>query len=475
MRTLSLKFIGMTLFVLAFLVGGFLNINKVSAADTITETYNNTGVTTKTIALSDIPGFNSSIPAANQAISITIDGKTTTYTIKVESSYDSVMTTFKSISDTLRTYGIENNLDTVTSANYKNFLGLYLEKRTDIKDPKTVTGKVMFNSPLDLSSAETISFLQNIETKIEMSQVGVISFDFSGTTDSLSLKNTNAVVSFYGLNKIGFSASSTSTDVNSRLIGFDDNRNILDKATFANALGNYLGSCEVNSGCYVYTIPVNHLGRFTILNNTQNISSLMPILIKAHSTEGMTPLVVKITTTLEPVAEPVQLSTEYDGGLTGSITGKSNNPEVLATTKVDPLKSDLSGREKIMKSLAASAGKAGTIVKGPMSIWIILLIIIILLGGGYGVYGLVIKSKPSLAAKTEPTKPVNPISATPSPVQSPSYTTVKVAPSVTEPIFQQTQVNPTPINNPQGSLNLNDKTTENKIGNNQGHNNNVQK
>ena len=68
----------------------------------------------------------------------------------------------------------------------------------------------------------------------------------------------------------------------------------------------------------------------------------------------------------------------------------NNIKEVLPT---DENQNGLSGREKLKNSLTASVAKVGTIVSGPMSIWIILLIILILLGGSYGIYSLLKKNE----------------------------------------------------------------------------------
>jgi flagellar basal body-associated protein FliL len=67
----------------------------------------------------------------------------------------------------------------------------------------------------------------------------------------------------------------------------------------------------------------------------------------------------------------------------------SNN--TIDTISTEGNQSSLSGREQLKDTLTASANKVGSIFKGPMSIWIILLIILILLGGGYGIYSLLRK------------------------------------------------------------------------------------
>lgn len=112
-----------------------------------------------------------------------------------------------------------------------------------------------------------------------------------------------------------------------------------------------------------------------------------------------------------------------------TISTEEEGESLLATTDTD--EDSLSGREKIGKSLAASAGKIGSMFKGPMFIWVIL-IIIILLGGGYGIFNMAKKSEeedvvPAPVVKAEvktnptittaqPTTPAHqaaPVSATP--------------------------------------------------------------
>lgn len=65
----------------------------------------------------------------------------------------------------------------------------------------------------------------------------------------------------------------------------------------------------------------------------------------------------------------------------------------IASNTISPIPTDdkqggLSGRDKLKDNLIASVAKVGSIVNGPMSIWIVLLIILILLGGSYGIYSL---------------------------------------------------------------------------------------
>jgi len=181
---------------------------------------------------------------------------------------DPVAVAFDSVSSTLNSAGIVSNLDTVDSGNYTSFSGLYFEKRTDVSDATTAIGRITFNSALDLSSTETQSFLQNLGTKLDASTNGTIGLDFTGATDSVALKGTSATIKFYGLDKLGFTASSTSDEINAKLIALDDSGNLLDKSSLVPSAGSYLGACEVGGGCYVFTIGVNHFTKYKIDNGT---------------------------------------------------------------------------------------------------------------------------------------------------------------------------------------------------------------
>jgi hypothetical protein len=106
---------------------------------------------------------------------------------------------------------------------------------------------------------------------------------------------------------------------------------------------------------------------------------------------------------------------------------------------------ELSGREKIGNSLTASAVKVGSIMTGPMSIWIILLILIIILGGGYAAYGFRKKDEKEI-------EPVNNITPKEIPIiesETPKQTTpeIKKDTPITQPIISQTEKS-TPIVEP---------------------------
>jgi len=166
---------------------------------------------------------------------------------------------FDGIHSTLEGNDIANNIDEC-SAHPNVCSNLYFEK--SIEGVKK--GKITFNDDLDLTNSETRTFLENLGTKMDANTVGTISLDFRNTTSSLSLKDVSAEIKFYGLNESGFNASSTSVDVNSKLIAYDDNGILLDKSELISGDGTYLGACEVGGGCYTFTINVNHFTKYQI-------------------------------------------------------------------------------------------------------------------------------------------------------------------------------------------------------------------
>ncbi len=124
-----------------------------------------------------------------------------------------------------------------------------------------------------------------------------------------------------------------------------------------------------------------------------------------------------------------------NGQLSGSMTGSDEG-----TPSDRALASDnLSGRQMIAKSLSASVAKAGSILKGPMSIWIIILIIAILLGGSYAIYELLKKKEKVVTVKqnTTNTKPVIPEVKTQNTPSTPTSNASTTDSTATPPPAQQ--------------------------------------
>ena len=182
---------------------------------------------------------------------------------------------FDNVSSALYTAGIANNLSNVTPSNINNFSGLYFEKRTNVTNASTAIGKIAFTSGLNLSSNETQAFLQNLGTKMDASSAGIIGLNLSGATNSLTLKNVSATITFYRLiNSLGFNSSSTAAEISSKLIAFDDNGNIISKSTLVLTNGTYNANCEVSGGCYV--LNVTHFTKYKIDNTVPTVTIVDP-------------------------------------------------------------------------------------------------------------------------------------------------------------------------------------------------------
>ncbi len=97
----------------------------------------------------------------------------------------------------------------------------------------------------------------------------------------------------------------------------------------------------------------------------------------------------KSTVYKEPNNDTTSSTTKVKPLTTG--INKNINPYAVSTEQSVNLsktssEGGASGREIIKNGLFASVAKVGSIFKGPMSTWIILLLIVIILAGGYGAY-----------------------------------------------------------------------------------------
>jgi hypothetical protein len=201
------------------------------------------------------------------------NGNPATQITRTVNVVDSIDQAFNGISNDLATAGIASNMGDVTTNNIQSFSGLYFEKSVD----GVKKGKITFNSALDLSKTETKTFLQNLGTKMNMAETGIISLDFRDTTSDLSLKGVSATIEFYGLDALGFTADSTSDEVNSKLIAYDDEGNILDKTGLVDDPGTYtppVGVCEVGGACYIFSVDVNHFTKYKIDEVTQTTPNI---------------------------------------------------------------------------------------------------------------------------------------------------------------------------------------------------------
>ena len=196
-------------------------------------------------------------------------GNNATEVTRTVNVVDSVEAAFNGVSSTLLAEGIANNLYDITTDNITAFNGLYFEKSLIISGVNTKMGKITFTSPLDLSNTATQTFLQNLGTKLDMAGVWIIGLNFSGVTNDVVLKGKTAEIKFYGLDKLGFDATSTADEINSKLVAYDDDGALLNKWDLTSTAWTYLGACEVWWACYIFSIPVNHFTKYKVLEVTQ--------------------------------------------------------------------------------------------------------------------------------------------------------------------------------------------------------------
>ena len=90
---------------LEYIVGDSLDISGM----VVTGTYNNNTNKTETVTLSDITGFDSSVPVESQILTVTVKGKTTTYTVTIKK--DSTAPVGAIISPTTVTYDLNQPED----------------------------------------------------------------------------------------------------------------------------------------------------------------------------------------------------------------------------------------------------------------------------------------------------------------------------------------------------------------------------
>lgn len=200
--------------------------------------------------------YNATDKAGNQA-------ETMTRTVNV---IDSINDYYKSFANSLDALGFANNLSMVTMENATEFPGLYIEK--SISGVKM--GRITFDDPLDLSNFNMDEFLSMISRAMYTDKPGVIGLDLTGIYDNLALLDASATIKFYGLDRLGYSNSSTSDEVFARLNAFDDEGNTIDKLTSVSSPGYYIGCSLGQIECYTFTIGVNHFSKYAIgINNVK--------------------------------------------------------------------------------------------------------------------------------------------------------------------------------------------------------------
>ena len=187
---------------------------------------------------------------------------------------DYVDEAFNTVSNTLAAAGIQGNIGDITTDNIHSFTGLYFEKSVD----GVKKGRITFTSALDLSKSETRTFLQDLGSKLDASTTGLIGLNFTGATSDNTLKGVSATIKFYGLDALGFDASTTSDEVNAKLIAMNDDGTVIDKSSLVTSAGTYtppVGTCEVGGACYIFSVPVAHFTKYKIddaAKTTPNVS-----------------------------------------------------------------------------------------------------------------------------------------------------------------------------------------------------------
>ena len=173
---------------LTYTVGDTLDLTGL----VVTGTYSDGSTQVETITADDISGFNSSAPATDQVLTITVGEQTTTYTIDVVAGGPYYTAIFGDIKDTLASeeFGIDTNIDecAVLPQRPTDCTGLYFEKADE--------GRVLFTESLNLTEASTTAFLQNLGNYMNASaDSNSMSFD---ARTAEQLQTAGAQITIYG-------------------------------------------------------------------------------------------------------------------------------------------------------------------------------------------------------------------------------------------------------------------------------------
>lgn len=177
---------------------------------------------------------------------------------------DSINDYFVSISDSLRSFDIENNMNEVTVDNYLEFKGLYVE--TSIDGLKI--GRITFAGSIDLSGYETGEFLSIINQKLYSNRIGEIGIDFTDASDEVSFIGAAANIIFYHLDLLGYSNNSTQAEVLSALKTYDDSGIMIDGSKLDFSNGVYSGYDAKRIDNFTFSVDVSHFSRYLIMPDT---------------------------------------------------------------------------------------------------------------------------------------------------------------------------------------------------------------
>lgn len=173
---------------------------------------------------------------------------------------DSISKDFKDISNDLRLFGLENNLDIVGSDDYTNFSGLYIESSS----AGVRFGRITFNNEIDLSNPDVLIFLNELIDRMDSSKVGEIGFNISGMTDLLEYFGSNITLEFFNLDQLGFNKDSTLLDIFSKLEVYDDEGSIIEDLDLDMNHAAYSGCSQGQLNCYSFTLNVDHFSKYII-------------------------------------------------------------------------------------------------------------------------------------------------------------------------------------------------------------------
>ncbi len=177
------------------------------------------------------------LSGATNLVGVDTNGKNDIF---VHDTGDPIINIFTHISQTLAANGVASNIGDVTASNWTSFPGLYFEKRTNVADPTTAIGKIMFNSAVDLSNIETQTFLQSLWKYVDMA-AGRIAFD---ARTSAEFRDHGATLVMYDL-PLGLTIDNLTVR--------DDSGMILDTSTVVSGFTQDPGSGNVTFSAAHFT------------------------------------------------------------------------------------------------------------------------------------------------------------------------------------------------------------------------------
>jgi len=258
------------------------------------------------------------------------------------------------------------------------------------------------------------------QTRTNLKFIGVILFTMLFFVGGFFIKTTNAEAvdgaqSFnvsYSLSPVVYSTDSNGITTSTVRIGCaPESRDIYDINTGLRCVritSNVLIGCapksgdlyDINTGkqC-AYVAPDERIACAPQSGDIYDIHTGQRCTVDTSITKPTVSIVNTPTITQNPT-----ITQKFAPIVASNITETS--PEISPTDNTD---NALSGREKLGDSLSAGVVKAGSILKGPMSIWLILLLIIIILGGSYGIYSLVSNKGKKPIIQHKPIAPVAPL------------------------------------------------------------------